>query len=309
MTYLAIDFGGTRLRAGLFDDQLRLLHKRETLTCVADGQDAVIQRIIDVARDVAGVHALTAIGIAAPGPLDVKTGVILHAETLPRWHNVPLAQLIGDALDAPAYVENDANLAALAEHRLGAGKHTNPMIYLTISTGIGGGIIIDGKLFNGWSGLAIEPGHMHFPLPDGTVARLEDIASGTALGRWARKKLAEEQVASALWDTPLEDITGEIVGRHALAGDPVAVSIVRTAAHYLGLGLVNLIHLFSPEAIVIGGSVAKLGALIFDPVQQVIERHVLDPLFVPDNLIRQPHFGEDVCLVGAVVYAQEHTST
>ncbi|MCB0154072.1 MAG: ROK family protein, partial [Anaerolineae bacterium] len=141
--YLAIDFGGTRTRAAWFDPSLTLLNRAETLSQVSDRVEVVIQRIIDLARLVvpAGQQP-AAIGISAPGPLDVEQGVILHAKTLPGWEPVPLAQRVSLAFaGVPTVMNNDANLAALAEYRFGAGQGCDPMIYLTISTGIGGGAI------------------------------------------------------------------------------------------------------------------------------------------------------------------------
>ena len=198
--HLAFDFGGTRSRAALFDDDLRLLRRAEMLSCVGDGPDIVLGRLVDLGRSVLDADAAPAsIGIAAPGPLDTAAGVIIKAETLPGWANVPIARTLSDAFGgAPAFVENDGNLGALAEYRLGAGRGADPMIYLTISTGIGGGAIIGGELFTGARSLAIEPGHMRLTLPDLSVRRLEELASGTALGALARRQLRASDEPSSL---------------------------------------------------------------------------------------------------------------
>ena len=273
-TQLAIDFGGTRSRAALYDEDLRLLRRAETLSRVAEGPELVLGRLIELGRSIVTEDVeIVAIGIAAPGPLDTEAGVIIKAETLPGWSKVPIAEAISRGFrGVPTFVENDANLGALAEYRLGAGRGADPLIYLTISTGIGGGAIIGGELYTGAAGLAIEPGHMRMRLADGRVWRLEELASGTALGDWARRWLSESAEPSLLRERTLVD--GAAVGEAALAGDALALRVVEAAGEWLGLGLVNLLHLFNPRAIVLGGSVMRLGELILGPARAVIGEEV-----------------------------------
>lgn len=304
MVFLAIDFGGTRLRAAWYNEAMQQVARSETLSQVDQPQEQVLKRIIDIARSVipAG-KTITAIGMAAPGPLDTRTGTIRHAKTLPGWENVPIGKIISEAFGGVStWVENDANLAALAEYRLGAARGADPMVYLTLSTGIGGGAIIKGELFTGWSGLAIEPGHMPFMLPDGRVQRLETLASGTALGQIAQKRLSTTHENSLLRNYALVD--GAAVGQAALDGDGLAGEIVREAGKWLGLGLVNLLHLFSPEVIVLGGSVSRLGNLLLDPVHETVQTHILDTGFLTPNWLRVAALDDDVCLVGAALLAK-----
>lgn len=300
--YLAIDFGGTRTRAGWFDQTLTLINRAETLSRVSDPVEQVIQRIIDVARSVVPPGEQPAnIGISGPGPLDAENGIILHAKTLPAWEGVPFARRISAAFnDTPTFMNNDANLAALAEYRFGAGRGCDPMIYLTISTGIGGGAIIGGKLFTGWRQLAIEPGHMRFTLPDGSCQSLENLASGTALGNRARQQLQTDPRPSLLrnYDT----VDGKAVSAAAAAGDALALDMIAATGRWLGLGLVNILHMFNPQAIVIGGGVSDLGEMLLAPAKQVIQENILDSGFYADNLIRMAGLGEDVCLYGAAYY-------
>jgi len=305
MPILAIDFGGTYSRAALVSTDGQILRRERILSRVNDGQAAVLDRLIALGRAVIGSEAIEAIGIAAPGPLDARHGLIRHAKTLPGWQNVPLAAIVCEAFDGvPTFVENDANLAAIAEYTSGIGRGADPLIYLTLSTGIGGGAMIGGQLFTGWSGLAIEPGHIRLTLPDGHHYRLEELASGTALGLWAQKRLSASDRPSSLRSIDLAVIDGQAVGAAAQAGDPLALEVVRTAGEQLGLGLVSLLHLFSPEAIVCGGSVTRLGDLLLDPARRVLRDQALDPAFFPPNLIRVSTFGDDVCLIGAALYAQ-----
>jgi glucokinase len=302
---LAIDFGGTRTRAAWYDPDLTQRHRAEVLTRTDESQQAVLDRIIGVASDVIPVEERPdVIGMAAPGPLDTETGVILHAETLPGWQNVPIAQIVSVAFNGvPVFIQNDANLAVVAEANSGEGRGMNPILYLTLSTGIGGGAFVDGKLFTGANGLAIEPGHQVFSLPDGSVKKLEELASGTALG--TRTAAYLQQFPDTKTSLPKNtSLTGKAVGEAALNGDPFAIERVREAAGWLGLGLVNLLHLYNPQMIVLGGSMTRLGDLLLDPVRDTVQQHVLSERFLHPNLIQLAALGEDVCLIGAAYYAQ-----
>lgn len=304
---LSIDFGGTRTRAGLFAveaDGLTLLERQEIPSQVHDPAAIVIQRIIALAQRVSSGQTIQSIGISAPGPLDPRAGVIYHARTLPGWSNVPLASLISEAFErAPAFMNNDANLAALAEYERGAGVGCDPIVYLTISTGIGGGVVISGRLFGGWSGLASEPGHQLISLPSGELVRLEDVASGTGIGALARAELQTTAVPSSLRGGVIDQIDGKAVGEAAIQGDTLAQSIIERAGRYLGIGLVNLVHILSPQAIILGGSVARLGDRLLNPARAVMAQYILDEQFLPTDLIRPAQLGDDVCLIGAAYYA------
>jgi glucokinase len=305
MSILAIDFGGTRTRAGWFSPSLELLARHENLSRVERPVEAVIQTLIDTARQVIPQGASPqAIGICAPGPMDANKGIIHHAATLPNWSNVPLASHISRTFgDAPTFMQNDGNLATLSEYRFGALQNSDPAIFMTISTGIGGGAVIGGKLFTGANGLAIEPGHMCIP-HEGKIYKLEQLASGTALGVWARKRLAESNTPSLLRGVPIDSVDGKSVGEMAQQGDDLALDIVAQAGYWLGMGIVNLLHLFNPQAIALGGSVMKLGTLLLDSAQRAIDEHVLDASFYHADLIRAVALGEDTGLMGAAAYAQ-----
>lgn len=309
MTILAIDLGGTRLRAALYTDDFQQIARAETRTHPEEGQDAVLKRLFETARQaIPAGHTPSLIGLSTPGPMDAERGVILHSFALPGWKDVPLAAIVSEVFgNVPAFAQNDGNVGPIAEYRLGAGRGTNPMIYLTVSTWIGGGVVIDGKLFTGWSGHAAEPGHMQLTDDEGNVRRLEELASGTAIGWLAQKRLKTWDQPTLLRESPTVD--GAAVGAAAAQGDPLALEVVGQAGRYLGLGIVNLLHLFSPEAIVIGGSVTKLGDLLLKPVWATIHERVLAPAFLPPNLIRLAACGDDVCLLGAAVNAVERVGS
>lgn len=300
---LAIDFGGTRTRVGWYSETLELLHRDEDFSHTEEPIEAVIDRIIQLARRVVPEgESPSAIGICAPGP-QAYTGYIRYAHTLPTWDNVPLAQQISAAFSgAPTFMENDANLAALAEYQFGAAQGADPALYLTVSTGIGGGAIIGGQLFTGWHGLAIEPGHIKFPAPDGKIYSLEGLASGTGIGRLAREKLSRSDMPSTLRE--LSQVDGKAVGEAATQGDRLALEVITEAGRWLGLGLVAMVHLFNPQVIVIGGSVVNLGELIFEPARKTLAEFLIDPLFNHDDLLKVAALGDDVCLTGAAIHAQ-----
>lgn len=298
--YLGVDFGGTRTRAAWFDENMIMMNRAETFSTVTDEKETVINRIIQTAQKVVPNGEIpTAIGISAPGPLDSKRGIIHHAKTLPNWENIPLAGILSQEFEnTPTYLDNDANLGALAEYHMGAGKNADPMLYLTISTGIGGGCIINGKLFTGSGGYAIEPGHMQFTGVDGGHYCWEELASGTAIAFWADYYLNSTTIPSVLRD--INPLTGEYVGKSAIDGDLLAQDIISQTAEWLGLGLVNLIHIFNPQVIVLGGSVIKLGNLVLAPAKRVIHERILSQNMYDAQTIRVAQLGDDVCLYGAV---------
>jgi glucokinase len=302
MTILAFDLGGTRTRVGLFDSHLNLVQRLEMTSNAADGPDAVIGRMIALGRLLVK-EQVEAIGVSAPGPLDAQSGVIHHAWTLPGWHQVPIGQRLVEAFGVHVCLENDANCGALAEYHAGAGRGCDPMIYLTISTGIGGGVIINGRLFTGWRGLAAEPGHQVFRLADGRVKTLEELASGQGIAQIAQERLRSWTDETQLRQVPMLD--AKAIHFAAQQGDALAAAIIQEAGGWLGLGIVNLLHLFNPQAVVIGGSVALIGERLFEPIRAALEMHLLSPAFNAPDLLRPAALGDDVCLIGAAWVAAQ----
>ena len=300
MTIVVLDFGGTQLRAARFAADMTLLERRSTPTLTHELQAAVIDRMLHLIRQVWPQDgAVEAIGISAPCPM-AYTGLIRHAAVVPDWDDVPLAQIVSQAFDnLPVFMENDANLGALAEYHF---QPANPMVYMTISTGIGGGLVIDGQLFTGKSGLAIEPGHMKLRDPEGQIRSLQDFCSGPGIARLAHIFTETSDEPSILRDN--EHLTGQIVGEAAMTGDVLALRVIEEAGYWLGIGLTNVMHMFNPEQIVLGGSVLQLGDLLLDPARKLMQSLAVDPAFYHDNLLRIAHYGDDVCLIGSAVYAQ-----
>ncbi len=298
---LGVDLGGTRIRAARLDDALTILERDETLTLGHEGPDAVIQRMIDLIRVVWPQDtAITGIGVSSPGPLDPATGVVLAPPNLPGWHHVPLAERLRDAFEVPVYVGNDANVAVLAEVARGAARGCRHAIYVTLSTGIGGGVLIDGRLLLGHGGLAAEIGHMVMIIDDQTW-RFEQVAAGPALARQARERIAQgaDSVMMAMVEGDLSRLDSKIVGQAAMQGDPLATAIVQRAGHVIGLGLTSLLHLFNPEILVIGGGVSKLGSLLFDPMREAMRKSVIYEGYTDRLRIEMAALGEDVSIIGA----------
>jgi glucokinase len=247
------------------------------------------------------------IGVVAPGPLDSWKGIIMDAPNLSGWKNVPLKDLVEEEFGLPVFVGNDANLAALAEQCFGAGQGIADLIYMTVSTGIGGGIIADNRLLLGAQGFAAEVGHQtieaHGPRCNcGNIGCLEALAAGPAIARRARQ-LIRTGIGMGIADLAggdLDRITAKEVNQAAQAGDPIAIEIFRQAGFYIGVGIVNLLHVFNPSLIIIGGSVAKAGDLLFEPIRATVRERAMASYYWENTPIVPATLGDDVGLLGAV---------
>ncbi len=315
---VGVDLGGTQIRAALADDEGSILRRTSCLTLAEEGVKPVVGRIKGAIYEVMGAterEQLQGIGIVAPGPVALRKGIVRDAPNLPGWKNVPLKTLMEAEFGLPVVVGNDANLAALAEQRFGAGQGVSDLIYITVSTGIGGGIIADNRLLLGAQGFAAEVGHQtieaHGPrCKCGNIGCLEALAAGPAIARCARE-LVRTGIGTAIADLvggDLDKITAKVVNQAAQAGDPVAIELFRQAGFYIGVGIVNLLHLFNPSLIVIGGSVTKAGDLLFEPIRATVRERAMASYYWENTPIVPATLGDDVGLLGAValVVLQEH---
>ena len=309
---IGIDLGGTQVRAGLVDKDGTLLRREATATHPEEGQEAVIERMVRLARSVCadvGLEKVAAVGIAAPGPVNNHTGVVRLAPNLDGWVDVPLRDIMADRLQVPVRVGNDANLAALGEHIFGAGRHIDDLIYITVSTGIGGGIITGGRLLLGQHGYAAEIGHQTVEdsgprCKCGNIGCLEAVASGTAIAREGRIAVArgEDTLLRTLCGGDIWNIDARMVAEAAEQGDAVAKAIMTQAGHYLGVGIVNLLHIFNPRRIIMGGSVMKAGELITWPMWNVINSRAW-AMSREDFDIVGAALGDNVGILGAAALA------
>jgi glucokinase len=273
---VGIDLGGTKIRSVVTGADGTILGEDFRPTEAEYGQDVVVSRLVDSARAAVAasrlpVESIVAAGVTAPGTVDFDEGVLHQPPNLPGIDHLPLARLLSERLNRPVFLENDANAAAYGEWRHGAGTGLRHMIYLTVSTGIGAGLILDGRLYRGADGAAGELGHMTIdvngpPHVCGMVGCLEVLASGTSIARMAHEAVAagrSEALARLLRNTG--ELTAHEVGMAADAGDGAAQEILARAAGYLGVGLANYINIFNPEMIVIGGGVTRLGQRFLGP--------------------------------------------
>jgi glucokinase len=299
---IGVDLGGTRIRAARLNQHLDILERVETLTLADTGPEATLNRIKEQIRRVMGddKNAIEGIGISAPGPLNPETGVIYSPPNLNGWHHVPLKAILEDEFGIPVYAGNDANVAALAEAVRGAARGYRHSIYLTISTGIGSGMIIDDRLLLGHQGLGGEAGHMMMLVGE-RVSSLEGEAAGPDMALQAVNRIqdGEKSLMTELVNGDLSKINAKILNDAAQAGDLLARSIIARSGYIIGLGIVSLLHIFNPQIIVVGGGVANIGDMLFMPMREAVEKHCIDQAYWKDLIITQPQLGEDVSIVGA----------
>ncbi len=314
----AIDLGGTNVRAAIVDSSGQISGYIHRPTEGERGPDAVIDRVVDTldgALDAAGRQRteLAGIGIGAPGPLDWRSGVIKTLPNLPGWRDVPLAVRISGATGCPVFVENDANAAALAEYTYGAHAGERNMVYITVSTGVGGGLILDGALWHGIYGSAGEVGHMTVDFEGpvcscGSRGCVEAIASGPDMARWMEGKIraGDESSLRAKLDSG-QSLTGRDVVEAAQTGDGLALATLDRAGRAVGFAIVNVTHLLNLELAVVGGGIANAGDLLLGPIRRTVEDNVI--YGTADDLHVEPwSLGENVGLLGAAASVRSRLS-
>ncbi len=280
---LALDIGGTKLAAGLVGPDGAILAQAETPTRVWEGVDRCVKRLLELGDRVrleAGRPSLRGIGIACGGPLDSVSGRLLGPPNLPGWDDVPIVDITSGHFGLPASLENDGNAGILAEHRFGAARGIRNAAYITLSSGVGGGVMLDGELFRGQDGNAFEIGHLSvkfdgLPCKCGNVGCLEAYASGNQLAARAREALIGCAQSSL---KTLADVTGKDVADAAVAGDPLAQRLWSDATMAVGSAITTITHLFNPELITIGGGVSQAGDQLIAPVVSWLDRHAFPHL-------------------------------
>jgi glucokinase len=266
---IGVDLGGTNMRAALLDDKGRILKEAKEKTAAHAGPVKVIANLISLIEKVKGDESVLGIGIGCPGPLDARSGTILSPPNLPGWDRIPLAAIVEEHFELPVKVDNDANVAAVAEARLGAGAGYESIYYLTVSTGVGGGFVINGKVFQGANGYAGEVGNM-IVVPNGrkhpslNPGALESLASGTAIGAAGESN----------------GIPGgsEAVFTEARMGNEVAQCIIDEAVDYLAMAIANLTHAINPAVFVLGGGVMSAEEQILHPLRAKVKEYVYPEL-------------------------------
>jgi glucokinase len=300
---ISVDLGGTQIRSARLDEHLNIIERYETLTLADEGYVPTMERIKQAIRRVlpAEGDGVSGIGISAPGPLDPSTGVIVAPPNLKGWHNVPLGDILQKEFGVPVYCGNDANVAALAEVARGSARGYKHAIYITISTGIGSGIVYDGRLLLGKHGLAGEAGHIPLVVDGGRVSSLEKEAAGPSLARRARAQIegGRASLIRELVNGDLPAITARTISDALAQGDALAREMVEYCGFCVGLGIVSLLHLFNPEVVVIGGGVSNIGAPLFKRIEAVVREYALDEAYWRELVIAPAKLKGDVSIVGA----------
>jgi glucokinase len=310
---LAVDLGGTKIITSVILSTGEIKCRKYSLTLANEGPRQVIDSLSSavaetMARAKLETPDIAGIGIAVAGVLDIDRGIVTTSPNLPHWHNVPLRDIFADRLGIVTYVINDASAAALGEHRFGAGMGFENIVYLTVSTGIGGGIIIGGELYSGADGCAGEVGHMTIEADGpqchcGNFGCLEATASGWAVAEEATMRISRGERSSIieLVNGKVENITAETVAMAARRGDQLAADIVTKAANYLGIGLANLVNIFNPELIIIGGGLSKMGDMLLKPARKVVKERAFQLPARTAHIVRA-RLGSNAGIIGAAAY-------
>lgn len=304
--YIAVDIGGTQLRAALYPEgEQKAVSQKRIPTQTKD--QSPVDRLLELIKNIMPSQGkVKAIGMAAPGPINPKTGILYAAPNIPGWVNLPLAQIVQDRFKVPTLLGNDANLAAMGEWKFGAGRGYQHLLYMTVSTGIGGGVIEEGKLLLGYKGLAAEIGHITVD-PNGPLCgcgqrgHLEALASGTAIARYVSEQLASG-VPSSMAELPT--VTARDVSLAAEQGDPLAREALARAGRYLGRAIADFLHLFNPQIVIIGGGVSRSGRYFLDPLRDSIAEYVISPEYLHGLVVTTASLGDDAGLLGALALAQ-----
>ena len=313
---LAVDIGGTKILTALFSAAGRVLARDVCPPLAGEGVAAVTARLVSAIQNALDRHnlkpaQLAGIGVACAGGIDSGRGVVVTpSPNMPGWTDVPLADILRERFGVGAFIVNDASAAALGEHRAGAGRGGDHLVMFTVGTGIGGGIIAGGKLYLGAVGGAAEFGHMTVAADGpkcgcGNTGCLEMLASGRAVARDAIRRLKAGEKSSLLETVKgiIESITAEQVGAAARRGDPLAMDVLARAAYYLGIGMVNVVNIFNPEMIIIGGGMAGLGELIIGPGRKMVAERAFS---ISSRVVRivAAQLGNEAGVYGAAALAR-----
>lgn len=311
MYYLGIDLGGINVAAAVVDETGRLLGKGKIST-PRTGAEAVAAAMADAASQAVTAAGLTlediqSVGVGSPGTIDPREGVVEYWSNL-DFHHVPLAGMIRERLGLPVYLENDANAAALGEYAAGAGKGSHSMVAITLGTGVGGGAVLDGKLYTGFNYAGLEVGHFVIEYNGrlctcGRRGCFETYASATAIIKRARSRMMDNR-DSLLWklaDGALEKVEARTVFDAAAAGDLLAKELVEEYETYLACGITSLINVFQPEVFCVGGGVAGAGETLLTPVRQIVEREDYARACAKRTRLVLAQLGNDAGLIGAAL--------
>ena len=311
-----IDIGGTKIAIALEDLSGRKIAARRLPTRVEIGAYAIVETILQAITEMLEENQakLVAVGIGCPSPLDVEKGLVMSPSNLRDWENFPIIKLFQDRFNVPVALENDANTAALGEYVYGAGRGYKNIVYVTVSTGIGGGIILNGEIFHGVSFGAGELGHT-IVQPDGircncgSIGCLETICAGVHIARRARERLTKGEPSLMNEMTAnINQVTAKTVVEAVRRNDKLAIEIWDETCHFLAIGIANVISILAPEAVIVGGGISAAGDLLFAPLRRMLPKFVSMIPAEKINILPTMLGGESgVC--GALVLAKKVRSS
>ena len=305
-TIVSIDIGGTRLRAAVYkQDQFQPISQKRVETKAKEPN--AFGRLINLLEDIWPKNEnVDVIGVSSPGPVDPHTGVIMVTPNIKEWRDFPITAKLTDHFGIPAYLDNDANLAGLAEWKFGAGRGHHNVLYLTVSTGVGGGVIINDQLLQGHHGLAAELGHTTIqangPLCGcGQPGHLESFSSGTGIERFVAEQLKAGRESLL---QPDKKNSAHAISEAARQGDALSIEAYQSAGKYLGIGVANFLHAFDPSIVIFGGGVSQSGPLLFDSFHVSLKERVIHSRYLEGLVITRAELGDDSGLLGARALAE-----
>lgn len=319
--YLGIDVGGSSIKAGVLTDSGEILAKRHAPSALSRGLEAGLANLERVCREIvqeARVNwdDIRGVGVAAPGTMDIPAGIVFHPFNLPGWEDLPLRQIVSDRLHKPAVLQNDANAAALGESWLGAAKGAQSLMFWTLGTGVGGGIVLNGKVWEGAHSHAAECGHIIIQMDGGPKSphnihgAVELYVGGLALVHRCQEALAagrESELQVRVADG--ETLTPILIAQAAERGDDLSHSLIMDSARYLAIATVNVIHVLNPEMILIGGAMtfgqneSPLGRQFIETLRSEVKAHTF-PIPAARTLINYASLGGDAGFIGAAACAR-----
>jgi len=311
--YIGIDLGGTKILTAVADDNGEIIARVKLATETELGQERIKKNIFKSIYKVLEktdikIEKIKSIGIGSPGPLNVEKGIIYESANLPI-KNMEIVDLIEKETGINTYLQNDANTAALGEKVFGVGKEADDLLYITISTGVGGGIIINGKIYYGHTGNAGEIGHMTVDPTGpkcgcGNYGCLESFSSGTAIKNMAKKAIENDESTLIKKLAKDQKLSAKLVAKAAAKGDQKALDIFAKAGYYLGIGIANLVNIFNPEMIILGGGVLKAKEYFLDRAKEEFKKRALK---APADIvkIKEAVLEDEIGVKGAIALAMQ----
>ena len=301
--YMILDIGGTFTRCAVFTEESGLDPAAINKIHTVENDESAQERIISIIHDMWPSDCdVRGISLAVPGSVDVNNGSVILAPNVPGWSNIPLREIISRHFIVDIVINNDARMAAFGEWRRGAGIGHNNLLYFTISTGVGGGVIYHGKILEGNIGIATELGHVTIDVNGpmcgcGHRGHLEAFTSGIAIRNYYLEQMGETDKRS--------EISARVISEYARQGETLAISAFNRAGHYLGIGIANYLHIFNPTCVILGGGVSLSADLFMNALENSLKSQILSENYIKDLTITTASLGDNAGLIGALEYLKE----